>query len=299
MSGALDARSSAIRFGIAGWSYEDWKGVVYPRGCKDTLRLCAEHVDLIEINSTFYHPPPARNCKSWARRVQDLEDFSFTAKLPQKVTHEQVIDATIVEQVHEGFAPLVEADRLRMLLAQFSYRFTFTPDNAVHLERIHEMFSGLAPIAVEVRHASWGKDEALHALSELPVSVVNLDYPGSQSGFGPYVTGLNGPDGIAYFRLHGRNARAWFDKRAGRDEVYDYEYSDPEVEKIAGRIETIGQDADLTLVVANNHYQGKELKLAVQLLSWYRQQRVQVPELLLQTYPSLGKIALGQGELFS
>ena len=36
-----------MKFGIAGWSYDDWKGVVYPRGCKDTLRFCAEHVDLI------------------------------------------------------------------------------------------------------------------------------------------------------------------------------------------------------------------------------------------------------------
>ena len=31
----------SVRFGIAGWSYDDWRGVVYPRTCADTLRFCA------------------------------------------------------------------------------------------------------------------------------------------------------------------------------------------------------------------------------------------------------------------
>ncbi|MHC4514622.1 MAG: DUF72 domain-containing protein [Planctomycetota bacterium] len=288
-----------MKFGIAGWSYDDWKGVVYPRGCKDTLRFCAEHVDLIEINSSFYHVPPARNAESWARRVDELPDFFFTAKLPQQVTHKREITAELVDQTREGFAPLADAGRLRMLLAQFSYRFAFTPDNVLHLERIHEAFGSIAPIAVEVRHGSWGKADGLHALGELPCTIVNLDYPGSQSGFGPYVTDLNGPQRMAYFRLHGRNAKAWFDKSSGRDEVYDYEYSDSEVKKVAERVQAIDQGAATTIVVANNHYQGKEFKLALQLMAWYREQRVKVPELLLATYPSLAQIAVGQGELFS
>ena len=288
-----------MKFGIAGWSYEDWKDVVYPRGCKDTLRFCAEHVDLIEINSSFYHVPPARNCESWARRVEDLPEFFFTAKLPRDVTHKGEITSEMIDQAREGFAPLVDAGRLRMLLAQFSYRFTFTPDNLLHLQRIHEAFGGMAPIAVEVRHGSWGKDDGLHALGELPCTIVNLDYPGSQSGFGPNVTDMNGPKQMAYFRLHGRNAKAWFDKEAGRDAVYDYEYSDAEVTKLGERARAIDENAGSTIVVANNHYLGKEFKLALELKAWYREQKVQVPELLLRTYPSLAQIAVGRGELFS
>ena len=71
------------------------------------------------------------------------------------------------------------------------------------------------------------------------------------------------------------------------------------MEKITQRVEKIDADAAETIVVANNHYLGKEMKLAVQLLAWHRQQRVKVPELLLRTYPSLKQIALGQGELFA
>ncbi len=128
---------------------------------------------------------------------------------------------------------------------------------------------------------------------------MNLDYPGSQSGFGPYVSGLNGPEHIAYFRLHGRNASAWFSKHSGRDEVYDYEYSDQKVTKIAERVRAIDENASSTIVVANNHYLGKEFKLALQLMAWHKEQQVKVPELLLRTYPSLAQIAVGQGELFS
>ncbi len=52
--------AATLKFGIAGWSYDDWRGVVYPRSCQDTLRYCAEFVDYIEINSAFYRFPVAR-----------------------------------------------------------------------------------------------------------------------------------------------------------------------------------------------------------------------------------------------
>jgi uncharacterized protein YecE (DUF72 family) len=55
---------AAVLFGVAGWSYPDWKDVVYPRNCRDTLRAVAERVDLIEINNTFYRPPSSKNCRA-------------------------------------------------------------------------------------------------------------------------------------------------------------------------------------------------------------------------------------------
>ena len=92
MSGA--ARTS-VHFGIAGWSYPDWKGTVYPAGCRDLLQFCARFVDCIEINSTFYRTPDPRLCASWALRTADSSVF-FTAKIPQTFTHQQRIDASAV-----------------------------------------------------------------------------------------------------------------------------------------------------------------------------------------------------------
>ncbi len=50
-----------IRVGPAGWSYEDWKGVVYPKrrpkGFHEANYL-ADYFDTIELNVTFYRPVP-------------------------------------------------------------------------------------------------------------------------------------------------------------------------------------------------------------------------------------------------
>ncbi len=79
--------------------------------------------------------------------------------------------------------------------------------------------------------------------------------------------------GLAYFRLHGRNM-AWFKKGAGRDQVYDWEYSAGELRQIESRLQRIQQGADHTIVVANNHFRGNAMKLIDQLVAWYRTQSV-------------------------
>ena len=262
------------------------------------LRYCAELVDCIEINSTFYRFPVARHCASWAERVDGLRTC-FSAKLPQEFTHRGSTDAAAAREVCSGFAPLREAGRLTTLLAQFSYRFERSPSSLTQLAWLRDNFAAVAPLTVEVRHRSWGTPEALDELRGLDIAVANLDYPGAASGFGPRVTDINGPNGLAYFRVHGRNSDAWFDKKAGRDEVYNYEYTGAEVAELAGRATELGGAARETLVVANNHFHGKAMKLVLQLLALYRQARVQVPGPLLDAYPDLREIAEPQkGQLF-
>ena len=85
-------REDRMWIGPAGWSYEDWKGVVYPAGAGrkfDPLEYLARYFDVVEINSSFYHSPPAAWTRSWARRVEDHPRFRFTAKLWRGFTHER------------------------------------------------------------------------------------------------------------------------------------------------------------------------------------------------------------------
>jgi len=255
-------------FGVAGWSYADWKDVVYPKNCKDTLRAVAQKVDLIEINSTFYGVPSAKNSKSWVERTADLGTH-FTAKLPHEFTHERQFDAALVQQVREGLAPLCGSGRMLGLLAQFNYEFAFTAGAVEHIARLQQAFGADTSLFVELRHQSWNAQPALDAMRGLHVGVLDLDYPGMVGGFSRDVAGVPGIGGVAYFRLHGRN-KAWFKKGAGRDEVYDWEYSPREVEQIEGRLQRIAQDSTRTLVVANNHFHGKAMKLIEELLAWYR-----------------------------
>src|SRR4051812_44002920 len=85
-------RFSEIRIGVAGWGFSDWKGILYPAPRPhdfDPVRFLAGYIDVIEINSTFYAPPKAAVAKKWAERIQDLDDFRFTAKLWRRFTHER------------------------------------------------------------------------------------------------------------------------------------------------------------------------------------------------------------------
>lgn len=257
-----------VLFGVAGWSYEDWKGIVYARDCKDTLRAVAARVDLIEINSTFYGLPSAKNCRSWLERTADL-GTRFTAKLPQEFTHQRRCDDALVASVRDGFAPLAASGRLLGLLAQFNHELPFTGEAVAHVGRLAAAFGGDTQLFVEVRHRSWNAAAALAALAELGVGVLALDYPGSVGGFSRDVPGVNGPARTAYLRLHGRN-RAWFRKGAGRDEVYDWRYAPAEVEQIERRVERLAAEATRTLVVANNHFHGKAMTVVEELLAWYR-----------------------------
>ncbi|HEB51911.1 MAG TPA: DUF72 domain-containing protein [bacterium] len=256
-----------IWFGVAGWSYKDWQGVVYPRGCKDTLRAVAERVDLIEVNRTFYGLPSAKNSSSWVRRTEDL-GTRFTAKLPQEFTHVQQFDGALVNKVCEGLRPLAESGRFVGLLAQFPHQVQFTAKACDLIARLAEGFATTAPLFVEVRHRSWNAADALSALAGLGVGVLELDYPGMVGGFSRDVTGVRA-SGVAYFRLHGRN-RAWFRRGAGRDAVYDWRYSPAEVRQLFDRVRRIADEADRTIVVANNHFHGKAVAVIEDLLAYYR-----------------------------
>jgi uncharacterized protein YecE (DUF72 family) len=257
-----------VLFGVAGWSYPDWKDVVYPRNCKDTLRAVAAKVALLEINTTFYHPPTAKNCASWAGRTQDF-GTRFAAKLPQEFTHEGSRDAALIAETREGFLPLAASGRLLALLAQTNFRVEATETAIAHFALLQDAFGDLAQVVVEVRHRSWDDERVLDRLRGLGLAVANLDYPGAASGFARDVTGVNGRGDIAYFRLHGRNP-AWFQKDAGRDQVYDWQYSAREVEQLGQRLLRIAPGAKTTLVVANNHFHGKAVKVIEDLLAWYR-----------------------------
>lgn len=280
--------SDRISVGIAGWSYDDWAGYVYPRGTRDKLRYIAPYVDMVEVNSTFYRPPYAKTVASWVKRTADLEGFFFSAKLHQDITHRGLMEPGMVRAVREGFEPMVRAGTLRHLLAQFRYDFAESRQTRVHLRSVASSFGDMANLVFELRHNSWQSPAALDFLSSLDVTVANLDYPMSRDSFNLHLCGVGEH---AYMRLHGRNAKAWFSKEAGRDETYNYAYSGEELDQIAERsVKIAGMSKSLT-IVANNHYQGKEAMNALEIKARVTGRKVDVPPELIKRYPRLRKIA--------
>ena len=276
-----------VYIGIAGWSYPDWKGIVYTNSKVDQLAYISRFVDCLEINSTFYRPPFEKTTKSWLEKTARRQDFFFTAKLHRSFTHEGKIDAEIVKYFHKGFEPFLEAGKLKHLLVQFRYDFDDTNRNRQHLTKIVRNFSEAFSLVVEVRHKSWQMPDALDFLGQLGVTVCNLDYPTTWNSFDMQqcTVGRNG-----YFRMHGRNVEKWFSK-AGRDETYDYYYNEDELTQIKQRVDELAKAFETLTVIANNHYRGAELANALELKALITGQKQPVPEGLLRTYPNLASIA--------
>lgn len=250
-----------ILVGPAGWTYEDWAGRVYPDPLPegfDALQFIARHFPVVELNNTFYRPPVPKMSEGWARKTP--ERFLFTAKVWQKLTHDaEGFSAADARLYQEGIAPLLRSGRLAALLLQYPWFFKDGPEERDRIRRAVEALGGWAPLVVEVRHRSWL--DAIDFLKELKLSFCNIDQPKSSTA----ITGtdlVTGP--VAYVRLHGRNAKAWFSKEAGRDQKYDYLYSLGELRPWAEAVKKM--QADRTFVIFNNHFQGKGVLNALQFM---------------------------------
>ncbi|MGA7030847.1 MAG: DUF72 domain-containing protein, partial [Candidatus Acidiferrales bacterium] len=220
---------SRIRVGPAGWSYADWKGVVYPahraKGFHEATFL-ADFFDTIEINTSFYQPLKPNLAAQWLKRIAANPRFLFTAKLWQKFTHEGDTTAEDVKIVRAGFDILHDAERLGAVLLQFPFSFHNTPESLGRLNEILHDFREY-PLVVEVRHASWARKEFYELLQERGVGFCNIDQPVIGRSIKPSER-VTSP--IGYVRLHGRRYDTWFsdDPASPPSERYNYLYSEEE-----------------------------------------------------------------------
>ena len=291
----------AILIGPAGWSYKDWDGIVYPPGLKRSqhpAEYLAQFFDLIEINTSFYSPVKPEHAKLWCRKVGEANPgFKFTAKLYKSFTHAPggVVQSTSAatldppdqdeDQVREGFDVIAAEGKLGAVLVQFPISFRNTLENRDYLELLIRRFIEY-PLAVEVRHDSWNNEGILRYFTEKGVSFCNIDQPALGASIRPteHVTSR-----FAYVRLHGRNYEQWFEHEHAHDR-YNYLYSEQELSKWKTKIENIAARAEVTFVVANNHFEGKAAVNSLQLRHMLTGKKVKAPEPLVHHYPQLKQI---------
>jgi uncharacterized protein YecE (DUF72 family) len=286
----LNTDASAIKIGVAGWSYADWNGVVYsPREARGpgALAVIARLFDCVEINSSFYRYPASSSAEKWLRTVESHPEFCFTAKVTRTLTHEARVDQETIRagarQLVDGLRPLIDSGRLETLLAQFPPFFRDGPAARARIEAIVEALRPI-PTSVEIRHASFLSTSFLQFLERLDASFVNVDLP---PGRDPFPTTAINTASIAYVRLHGRNSEAWFDRDAGRDAKYNYYYSREELEPWATRIREIAARTHRLYVITNNHFQGQAPANALDLMKLLDRELPPVPPGLLALYPGL------------
>jgi len=281
-----------IRVGPAGWAYTDWSGYACPakrpKGFHQVTYL-AEFFDTIEINTSFYNPIREEHAKGWIERVAANRNFMFTAKMWQRFTHDTNSSAEDEKLVRAGFDVLRSAGKLGAVLLQFPFSFHRTAETFAYMDGMLKRFADY-PLAVEVRHATWNVPEVLHLLRERGAGFCNIDQPVIGRSLEPSAEST-GP--VGYVRLHGRRYDTWFsdDETVPSFERYNYLYSEDELQPWAERAEKIADAAREVYVIANNHYQGKGVVNALQLISMLTESKVKVPEPLRVHYPELEKIA--------
>jgi len=285
----MDPPPARLWIGPSGWSYDDWRGVVYPhpapRGFKP-LAYLARYFNAVEVNSSFYRTPSPRMTAAWPKLVP--ADFRFAFKLHQDFTHRRGAfpPADAVRAFKAALEPVREAGRLGPLLLQFPWSFRFTREAADWLRRLADAFAEYAR-CIEVRHSSWAGTEA-QAVLRAAGGCCNIDQPALRDCLGPT---MHAAGGLAYVRLHGRNAAAWFAPDRPAFERYNYLYGETELREWAQRVRTLLGAARDVYVFANNHYKGQGPVNALELRALVTGRPLAVPTPLLAAYPRLAAVA--------
>jgi uncharacterized protein YecE (DUF72 family) len=233
-----------IKVGTCAWAdaalIDD--GSFYPKksmSAEARLRYYARFFDTVEINSSYYAIPAARNVARWAERTppgfvfnvkayglltghnprpETLPD-EVQAMLPARVplTHRGEVQATALSGAaiettfrlfRASLGPLEDASKLGYVLFQFAPWVRFGSGRLDDLEALPGRLPGCR-IAVEFRDRSWfpdHADETLAVLRSAGLAHVIVDAPPGGAA-GPRVVARTAPSAV--FRLHGRNAEGW------------------------------------------------------------------------------------------
>lgn len=178
-SGRGDA--PGLRIGASSWSAPSWVGVFYPAGTPPGGYLAhyAREFDTVEIDATFYGIPEARTVDGWRERTPP--GFLFSAKVPQSITHERMLEGCEAEMAE--FVGVMDrlGEKLGPLLLQFRYfRREELPDPGPFLERLERCLPGLPGghrYVVEVRNKSLLTERLLDALRRHDVALAFIDHP--------------------------------------------------------------------------------------------------------------------------
>ena len=170
-----------ILLGTSSFTAAGWEKSFYPKGMRpaDYLAFYAERFHTVEVDSTFYACPSARTVSNWAARTP--EDFIFSVKVPQVITHEKALVNCAAE-----FAEFVETmDILGHKLGPIVFQFPFFDRR--NFPKQNDFLAVLAPFlkklpserrfAIEIRNKTWLDATFADLLREHKVALVLQDLP--------------------------------------------------------------------------------------------------------------------------
>lgn len=257
--------SRLIYLGLTGWrDHFD----LYTPDTKSNLRLQAysSHFPIVELDASYYAVQPIRNMKKWINETPD--SFQFVVKAFKGMTGHQRTNAPFQSKSEmfgafiESIEPLIEANKLAMVLFQFPPWFDFSQDHMLYLRYCVQKMDQF-PIALEFRHQSWyrkeNREQTIELMREDNWIHTIVDEPQVGDGSIPIVPVVTNP-GKTLIRFHGRNVYGWNrpkDKETNWREVrYLYQYNQTELLEWRERILQIAKETKDVYVLFNNNSGG-------------------------------------------
>lgn len=199
-----------IHVGVSGFSYPSWKGKFYQKDTKNEefLAYYAQHLDSVEINSSFYAFPSAAMVKNWMEKTG--EKFKFSFKAPRQITHILKLGKGSVEAA-ERFSKTIALMGPRM----GPVLFQLPPYSKMDHSLLADFLSGTEDIrnrVFEFRHESWLQESTYELLEANEAGFCIAETEDMKPVF-------KTPGGLAYYRL--------------RKESYDAKDIDKWAEKIS------------------------------------------------------------------
>jgi uncharacterized protein YecE (DUF72 family) len=278
-------------------------GRFYPKEAKTAearLRYYASQFPMVEVDSSYYGLPTARNSQLWAERTP--AHFTFNIKafrlftghsaqpmvLPKDIQQAlgpnpprslyywllpQEIRDELWRRFIEALAPLREAGKLGAVHFQFSPGVMHNREGLAHVEHCAGQMPGHL-LAAEFRHRSWFEADhearTLDLQRRLGLVHTVVDSPQGFANSVPMVWEVTQPR-LALVRLHGRNRDTWNDSRGPTSSSrFNYWYAEDELAAMVPEIEHLAGLADAVHVVFNTNYEDQgqvNARLMRQLLS--------------------------------
>jgi len=271
-----------ILVGTSSWADPGFVKEWYPpkMAARERLPWYAQRFAYVELNSSFYAVPDRSTVHKWVQETPD--DFVFDVKahrllsrhsaplesLPPELREDArttgrgrvqltpELETALARRLVEETAPLAEAGKLGAYLVQLTPAFS---PGRHELAELSGLVQALRPhrVAIELRNRNWAAEErlgdTLRWFADEGVAFVDVDAPADEH-FSIMPSGLDAvtTNGLAYLRLHGRNADGYL-KGKSVAERFGWEYSDEELEEIAGRARSLAEQADVVHVAFNNN----------------------------------------------
>ncbi len=254
--------------GVTGWRRDDWRGPVYPASVQEGgwLRHLADEqgITTVELEETWRREPEADYFLRLLEGAPEAPAFvvrlhhDLTARLRDE-RGDFIRNEWMVERFALSLAPLIEARRLRFVLAAFPARLTKSDEAVTHLKWLMDQIAPQVPLAIEFGHESWGSPSTYELLKAHGVAWVAADRPVIAQG-PPLTPTVTADDGI--IRLLGRSDK-WFGGTGA--ERYDYLYPDHELRQLLEPVRMMRRNAKRMTILFANGTKGAAVKNARRL----------------------------------